>query len=75
MKNDSMIYMVQLGENSEGVYDTALHATREGAEAKARAWMEASSFEWEEVTPYGGRLAMWCGGCDYIQIFTQKIEG
>ena len=73
MKNET-VFTVQLGENHEGIMQTALHATREGAEAKALAWIEASSFEWKETTPYGDFLAMWTGGCDYIQILEQKIE-
>ena len=40
MKNE-MIYVVELGENAEGTMRSALHATREGAEAKALSWIEA----------------------------------
>ena len=77
MKNE-MIYVVELGENAEGAMRSALHATREGAEAKALSWIAADRhIEWREVAPFkgGGILAKWEGGCDWIIIYEKKIEG
>jgi hypothetical protein len=81
MKNE-MIYVVELGENAEGAMRMDLHATREGAQAKALSWIAADQTstyisEWREVAPFtgGGILAKWEGGCDYIIIYEKKIEG
>lgn len=67
------VYMVELGENHEGIMRSALHYTLSGAIATAHQWIGESVFEWKQTKPYGDEIHAWAGGCDYIQISEKEI--
>ena len=69
----SKVYMVELGENYEGVYRSALHFTLSGAISTAHKWIGESCFDWKQVTPTDSDIHAWGGGCDYIRITEKEI--
>jgi hypothetical protein len=83
MENKETVFAVILAELGYGVMENHLHATLEGAQAKAKAIMTRNgleAWEWDEGAPglsvLGGSgkvLLGWKSGCDYIEIFKKEI--
>tara|TARA_R100000008_G_scaffold40816_2_gene23468 strand:- start:5484 stop:5741 length:258 start_codon:yes stop_codon:yes gene_type:complete len=83
MKNNE-VFVVILGESGYGAMESHLHATLEGAQAKARALMSSphrclvpSDWDEEDFDHCGleGRpeIQGWRCDCDYIEILKKEI--
>jgi len=76
---DDFLYIVEQGEDHEGVSRSSLHRTLEGARTKATSWIaEEESWRtderirWREEEPVNC-LYQWQGGCDWMHIREKNI--
>ena len=75
-----VIYIVEQGENYEGVSRSSLHLTLEGARNQATSWIAAEEawrshndrLKWREEEA-DGCLYQWQGGCDWMTISEKEI--
>ena len=72
-----MVFSVVLAEMGIGPMEWHLHASLEGARAKAKDLIEkhhAEAWEWDELDLGGESIQSWRSGCDCIEIFKEAIE-